>query len=146
MKTINIGKNKVEIYDSIDDLPIRRFHKFNKYMLIDSGIGSDLNDINSHISKIAKFIHKDKKDALKELENLRQSLYMISEETNIRHLSFAILIHKINGEVVHDISDENIKRIMSRLSDVKQGFLNRLLESVKKKNRPRAKSLLPWKI
>ena len=133
MKTVKIGRNTVEVYDSIDELPIKRFHKFNKYMLVDSGIGSDLNDINGHIARITKFIHTNKADALKELENLRQSLYMVSEETNIKHLSFAILIHKINGQEVYDISDDNIKRIMKRLADVKRGFLDGLIEAVKKK-------------
>lgn len=133
MKTVKIGSNTVEIYDSIDELPIKRFHKFNKYMLVDSGIGSDLNDINEHISKIAKYIDSDTKSAKVELENLRQSLYMISEETNIKHLSFAILIHSINGERLYDLSDENIKRVMHKLGNVKKSFLDRLIESVKKK-------------
>ena len=49
MKREVINNHIVILYDSIDELPIIRFHKYNKYMLIDSGIGSDLNDINVHI-------------------------------------------------------------------------------------------------
>lgn len=133
MRTEQIGKNIVEIYDSIDELPIKRFHKFNKYMLVDSGIGSDLNDINRHIGRISKYIGTDNDSAKKELENLRQSLYMISEETNVKHLSFAILVKSINGKAVFDISDEGVRKTMARLSEIKQGFLDRLIESVKKK-------------
>ena len=99
MRTIKIGRKTVEFYDAIDELPIRRYHKFNKYMLVDSGIGSDLNDINSHIAKVSRYISKkDEKNALAQLENLRTSLYMIAEETNVRHLSFAILVKSINEE------------------------------------------------
>jgi len=133
MKTVKIGGYTLELYDSIDELPIKRFHKFNKYMLVDSGIGSDLNDINAHIAKISKYIDSDTKSAKAELENLRQSLYMISEETNIKHLSFAPLIYSINGERVYDLSDDNIKHIMHKLGNIKKGFLDRLIESVKKK-------------
>lgn len=133
MKTEKIGKYTVEIYDSIDELPIKRFHKFNKYVLVDSGIGSDLNDINTKISRIAQFIEKEPESAKLELENLRQSLYMITEEINLKHLSLIPLIKSINGKEVHDLSDENIKFLLKKLSSVNLGFFNRLVESVKKK-------------
>lgn len=134
MKTVKVGKRSVEIYDSIDELPIKRYHRFNKYMLVDSGIGSDLNDINDHISKILRYIDKsDKKNAKTQLENMRQSLYLISQETNIRHLSFMVLIKSIDGKEVYDISDENLKRLLKRFENESKGFLNRLIESVKKK-------------
>ena len=54
MKREVINNHIVILYDSIDELPIIRFHKYNKYMLIDSGIGSDLNDINVHIDRAIK--------------------------------------------------------------------------------------------
>ena len=40
MRTTQIGKYKVEIYDAIEDLPMQRFHKYNKMLLVDAGIGS----------------------------------------------------------------------------------------------------------
>lgn len=134
MKTIKIGKKTVEFYDAIDEIPIRRYHKFNKYMLVDSGIGSDLNDINDHVAKISQFItKKDDKKALAQLENLRTSLYMISNETNVRHLSFAILVKSINGKEVTDLSDENIKRIAESFGNEKKSLADRIIDGVKKK-------------
>lgn len=134
MRTIKIGRKTVEFYDAIDELPIRRYHKFNKYMLVDSGIGSDLNDINGHIAKVSRYItKKDEKNALAQLENLRTSLYMIAEETNVRHLSFAILVKSINGKEVTDLSDENIKRIADSFDNEKKGFIDRVIDSIKKK-------------
>ena len=59
MKTLYINKKIVKVYDSIDEMPIVNFQKYNKYLLIDSGLGSDADDIDSHISKIAKFIKAD---------------------------------------------------------------------------------------
>ncbi|MGL5979408.1 MAG: hypothetical protein ACRCZY_00735, partial [Phocaeicola sp.] len=59
MRKETINGHKVEIYDSIDELPIRNFHKYNKYLLVDSGVGSDLNDINTKISLIQNYIEKD---------------------------------------------------------------------------------------
>lgn len=51
MRTIKLAGKKVEIYDAIEDLPILRFHKYNKMLLIDAGIGSDLSDFDKHIEK-----------------------------------------------------------------------------------------------
>jgi hypothetical protein len=133
MRKINIGRKVVEIYDSIDELPVKRFHKFNKYMLVDSGVGSDLNTINDHIGRISKYMEKDPPSARRELENLRQSLYMVIEEINIKHLSFALLVKSINGKEVHDLSEENVKRISAELSNIELGVFDRLIESVKKK-------------
>ena len=56
MKSLLINKKIVQVYDSIDEMPIVNFQKYNKYLLIDSGIGSDVDDIDAHIVKIAKFI------------------------------------------------------------------------------------------
>ena len=134
MKIIEVKGKQIEIYDSIDELPIKRFHKFNKYMLVDSGIGSDLNDINEHIVKISRYIDKlDKVNAKVELENLRQSLYLISEGVNVKHLSFMPLIKSINGKEVTDISDEGMKKLLNYFETLELNFFNRLIQSVKKK-------------
>ena len=76
MKTTKIGERAVVLYDSIDELPILRFHAYNKMLLIDAGVGSDLNDWDAHIEKAIRFIRKEKPDlAEKELDNLRQNVY-----------------------------------------------------------------------
>lgn len=134
MRQVKIGKKLVEIYDSIDELPIKRFHKFNKYVLVDSGVGSDLSDINDHINRTLGFVNKsDKDNAVKQLENLRQCLYLISQETNIKHLSFMILVKSIDGKEIYDISDENLKHLLKIFENESKGRLDKLIELVKKK-------------
>ena len=49
MVTIKIGTHDVEMYDSIDELPIIRFHKYQKLLLVDSGIGADINSFDQRI-------------------------------------------------------------------------------------------------
>ena len=76
MKTFNIGKHKVEMYDSIEDLPITRFHKYNKMLLLDAGLGSDLTDVDAHIEKtIAFFREGEQENAVNELMNMRKEIY-----------------------------------------------------------------------
>ena len=56
MKTTKIGERAVVLYDSIDELPILRFHAYNKMLLIDAGVGSVLNDCDAPIEKSISFI------------------------------------------------------------------------------------------
>ena len=60
MKTGKINKHTVEIFDAIDEMPIQRFQKYNKYMLIDSGVGSDLQDILDHVERAKIYIKMTK--------------------------------------------------------------------------------------
>lgn len=134
MKTVNINKHKVEIYDSIDELPIKRFHKFNKYLLVDAGVGSDINDINEKISKIIRYIDKaDKNNAKIELDNLRQSFNLIIQEVNVKHLAFMVLVKSIDGKEQTDLSEEGIKNIQSLFENQSSNFVNKLFQSIKKK-------------
>ena len=134
MKTIEIGKYKVELYDSIDELPIKRFHKFNKYLLVDAGVGSDLNDINEKIAKIMRYVDRsDKVNARIELENLRQAMYLVTQETNLKHLAFMVLVKSIDGKEQTDLSDEGVRATQKVFENQSLNFIDRLFQSVKKK-------------
>ena len=45
MKKMTLGTHKVVMYDSIEELPIVRFQKYNKMLMLDAGLGSDVTDI-----------------------------------------------------------------------------------------------------
>lgn len=133
MKTIVINNKKLVMYDSIDELPIVNFQKYNKFLLIDAGVGSDVNDIDQHISKIAKYIKSNKSLAMQELQNMRQNMYMISSSISPKYLAFAALIHSIDDNRVEDLSDENLKAILESLRTVKHSWLINKLAEIKKK-------------
>ena len=50
MKTLKLAGKTIEVYDDIENLPVTRFHKYNKMLLVDAGIGSDIADFDKHIS------------------------------------------------------------------------------------------------
>jgi hypothetical protein len=134
MKTITINKKIVRLYDSIDEMPIINFQKYNKYLLIDSGIGSDADDIDAHITRIAKFIKiNNSKKALQELQNMRQNMYMINNEISPKYLAFAALIHSIDGKEINDLSDDNLKFILKDLKTIKHSRIIEFLAWLKKK-------------
>lgn len=134
MKSLLINKKIVRVYDSIDEMPIVNFQKYNKYLLIDSGIGSDADDIDAHIVKIAKFIKANNNNkALQELQNMRQNIYMVNNEISPKYLAFAALIHSIDGKEVNDLSDDGLKKLLQDLKDVKHSKVIDFLLWLKKK-------------
>ena len=42
---LKLGKHKIEFYDSIDSLPFDRFNSFNKYVMLDAELGSDVRGL-----------------------------------------------------------------------------------------------------
>ena len=134
MRTVRLGKHQVSLYTSIDELPMERFHRYNKMLLIDAGIGSDITSFDAHIEKVVRYIQKgDRENAAKEMENLRQNVYVIQTEQSPANLSFAVLVREIDGKVCVDLSDEGLERVRAMLSDVTRKEQTTVQAEVKKK-------------
>ena len=134
MRTAKIGGHDVVLYDSIDTLPILRFHAFNKMLLIDAGIGTDLADFDSHIERVTRFIAaKEYDNAVKELANMRQNVYMIQQGVAPKHLAFAALVKSIDGDACDDISSDGLAKTLARLNDATRQEIATEVTAAKKK-------------
>lgn len=134
MKKVKLGNHSLEIYDSIDELPMKRFHKFNKMMLVDSGVGSSLSDADAHLERIKAFIRVKKADeAMKEVDNLRTNLYFVISSISPKNLAFASLVKSLDGTECNDLSDDGLQDVVDKLGDVTVTELNEEFDSVKKK-------------
>lgn len=134
MVTVKIGTHSVELYDAIEELPIIRFHKYQKLLLIDAGIGSDIAAFDQRIEKARRFLMDGKPDkAQRELENLRQAVFLIQSELSPKHRAFAVLVSKLDGKSCTDLSDAALGDILKALQDAKESELTAQLEAVKKK-------------
>jgi len=134
MKKIKIGKYEVELYDSIDELSMLRFHKYNKMLLIDAGIGSDLSDFDARIEKARVYCTtKAPELALLELDNLRQTVYFIQSGINTKHLAFTVLVKSIDGKETNDLSIEGLQKVLEMFSDIPHTEMTAQMEAVKKK-------------
>lgn len=133
MKTIKLGKKAIQLYDSIDELPIVNFQKYNKYILFDSGIGSDANSIDEHLVKLTRLINTDKAKASIELQNLRLNLHMVVSEISPVHMAFVALIKAIDNEPLTDLSEDNIKKILEDIKHEKRSKIIDFLMYFKKK-------------
>ena len=134
MKTVQIGKHSVVMFDSIEDLPISRYHKYNKMLLIDSGLGSDLTDVDAHIEKTVAFIKIDDKDsAIKEMLNMRKAIYFVQMALSPKHLAFAALVKSVDGKECDDLSDDGLKKVVDLLCDSASKDLVEAFSEAKKK-------------
>lgn len=134
MKKATIGKHVIEYYDAIEDLPIRRYHKYNKMLLIDAGIGGDLFDADGHIERAMRFVAVgDAKSAQTELVNLRHNLYLMQTEMSPKFRAFAALIASVDGETFEDFTDDGITAILAKIQDLSVADVTATLEAVKKK-------------
>ena len=134
MVTTKLGKHRVELYGAVDELPIVRFHRYQKYLLIDAGVGGDITAFDQRTEKARRYLMAGKPDdARKELANLRQCVFLIQSGLTPRHRAFAALVRKVDGEEFPEADDSSIDRILELLGDVPLGELDGQLMSVKKK-------------
>lgn len=133
MKTIYVKNKKIKLYDSIDEMPIVNFQKYNKYVIIDAGLGSDIDSVDAHIVNLAKLIKTDMVKAQQELQNMRQNLHMIVSKISPNYLAFAALIHSIDDKEVTDLSDNNLTAILKEIKDIKHSVITDFLIWLKKK-------------
>lgn len=134
MVKIKLGKHTVEMYDTIDELPIVRFHKYQKLLLVDAGIGADITAFDRRIEKTKRFLSLGKTEqAAQELENLRQSVYLIQNGLSPKMRAFAALVTRLDGKPCDEITDDALEKISAALADVPANEFAAQLDAVKKK-------------
>jgi hypothetical protein len=136
MFTIEHNNHKLQIYRTAEELPIKRYARFQRYCIMDSGIGSDLISVGGHFSKLFELLtYELSKEALQEAKNMYYNFHLLFEEIPLRGLAFVCLIHSIDDELVTDISEDNLKAVLNRLDEY--GFtaqvVNEQIDEVKKK-------------
>lgn len=137
MRTQRIGKHQIELYETVDEMPITVFHLYNKYLLIDSGIGSDMQAVDNHITRLNRYIATGNiKDGKQELMNLRQSIYFVMESVSPKFMSYACLVYSIDGKRIYDRSEEGLQDILKRISSwgANKKTVYDLIDGIKKKN------------
>ena len=134
MVTTKLGAHEVEYYDAIDDLPVVRYHRFQKLLLIDAGIGSDIASFDRRLESARRFLMAGKPEQVQqELENIRQCVHLIQSSVSPSHLAFAALVTRLDGKECTDLSDDALAAVTAMLGDVKESDIATAVEEVKKK-------------
>jgi len=136
MRTIKLKGAYIKLYDSVDELPAHRWMLFNRYAMIDSQIGSDLESWNNRIMMVRRLNAQGQTDkANSELVNMQMCVNFILQNINPRMNAFFALVHRINDQELHDLSEENIQYLIKHLG--KKGLtiskVKNAIEGIKKK-------------
>lgn len=136
MKTFRTKKNDVvEIYDEINEMPIKNYLAMQKMALLDGGLGSDLQAIDEHLQKIYAFVEVNDMQSFKaECENLRTNVFFIQNGINPKMYTYAAMVKSINGEENNDLSEHGLNAILKRLEYLSQKEFTEIFEIVKKKS------------
>lgn len=130
MRKETINGHRFEFFDEIAELPVERFHQYSRYMLVASGIGDSFDDIDKHLGKILALIKIDPDKARQEVLNLRQNIYMVLNERDIRHKGLFYLTKSVDGKEWTDFSDNGIDELFSIASKASIAEINRALGGV----------------
>lgn len=128
--------DKLEFFESIDKFPLERFNAFNKYVMLDSELGSTIQDFDKNVIRIGEFINKEMIDEAKnELRNLRLVVNNVLSGNDTKGLAFASTVEKVNGVKLDDYSEENLRKLLKKWSDqgLTIGEVSEKIVEVKKK-------------
>lgn len=123
------------MYTSITEIPIGNFQDYNRFIAIEAGIGSTMEDVDNHLGRIYQYVKKnDRKNLLVELQNYRQNLAFVVSKTSPGMLAFGPLVAKVNGKEWEDRSEEGYNRLLSLLASkgFPYGLISKAVAVVKK--------------
>lgn len=133
---------RVEYYDSIDEMPVLRYHKFNEQLMYATNIGGDMNDVEEHLRKLIEMVNRDDKtSATQAIINMSEGIRNMVSNINPRSKAFATLVRRINGKDRDDLSDVGIDETLRMLSrkGVSWGMIKFAIDYVKKKWRKKSR-------
>lgn len=127
--------NGVELYETVDEMPMARKHLFDKFLIMDSGMGSTIQDIELRFQKLDVFLKEKKFDlAIQERMNLHHAIFNGLSGINFKSLSFCSLVYKVDGKEVEIKTESDVETVMDM---VEKKVINRnveyFVETVKKK-------------
>lgn len=131
--------NKIEFYQSPEELPIKRYQRLQKQIMIDSEVGSSFEAFDLRSMEAIEFLRKNMIDeAVKSMENRRQASYNAYTEYSPKHYALALMVKSINGKDYsgkYYLTEDGMNEVLQKLDDI--GYTQKELENdlsvVKKK-------------
>lgn len=136
--------HKVELWDSLA-IPCVLENEMNGYLMQEVGIGSEPNAVLSHIRQAITMFDKNPQGAKVEIENAYYAYHNVVDGYNVKQLAWACLVKSIDGVLVTDKGEDNLKAIVATLSSygLTNQIISETLDEVKKKLIGRIDSISP---
>ena len=127
MRIIEHKFNKISLYSEAAEMPINRYVEHNRVLMLEAGIGSDLDATMKRINMAALKMDTDTDAAKRELNNLAANIHLITSGVNLKANSWAYWIESINGVPNNDLSTEGISNLLIKID--KLGIPMQIIES-----------------
>lgn len=134
----------IELYDSIDEMPIENFVQMEKNLIIEGGVGDNIGDFDNRLGLLNQFVstgHKQK--ALNEINNMRNLFYNITNEVRPGMEAYSCLVYKIDGKEM-SCTNSGVDKTTEIL--MKIGYTKKMIDhkdDIKKKMEVQLKNSFP---
>ena len=128
----------VVYYETPQDLPIRRYQKFNKYLMIAAEVGETIADYDKRMGRAIVYLkNNDTANAAKELQNCRQGVFNALEEYTPSGLALACMVKSVDGKQCDDLTNEGLSSVLDALNEqgYTRGELVSNIQRLKKKSK-----------
>lgn len=127
----------ISLFDpDIHKIPEYNWQKFQRCLILDSGIGSTTLGAVNHTDTIMTLAANDRKEDLSnELNNFRLSLFSVMESISYTSMAFACMVQNIDGETVSIATDTDINNLSKRIAEtgITHGEIADYVDLLKKK-------------
>lgn len=97
MKIIRYGSEELRLYDCLEDMPIRVWHKFNEYMILSSA-GSTIADLERNYALMVKFsLDSDKDSFAAAANNMAMNIALLKGNFHPKLFAFTVLSKDLKG-------------------------------------------------
>ena len=116
---IKKGK-KIILFNSINELTMKRYSALNKLIIQEVGFGSTFEDVKTKLNNISFHLENKDLDSSKiELANLYFSIYSNLEKLDITSRAFLCFVNSIGGQELTDPEDElQVKKFLKLIYDL----------------------------
>jgi hypothetical protein len=137
MTTITLPTGTVVVFhDSARKLPESRRVEADCYSLIESGIGSSIEDIDRHYEPMLALIAAGNYDDLPTAINNQRYLFynLLHKQISARSLALMCLIHTVDSKEWDDYTEEGLTKLVEQLSanGLTDELISETLTNVKK--------------
>lgn len=138
MKEISVANHKVTIWDSVEEMPIVRWNKMQKFLMIEGAAGGGIEGLVARLNKINALMKEEKheKRVNAEVMDIIQGIRFAESGINPKSMAFACLVASIDERMCNDISDEGLRSTSILLENISKAEQDAIVDGVKKKFKP----------
>ena len=117
MKVVKKKGRSIHFYGSIYELPAERYNKLHQLVLLDFGVGSDMDAVSRHFNQLCEYLSQEKNElAKKEMRNIMAGYFNIINGIDPRSMCLAAFVDKIDSKSFYSLTDDTCKEISDTIN------------------------------